>query len=156
MKAMHEANNARIQAITESQISFTSVYDTSLAMFRGHIEYRALMLAYVELVDRHPGGPEDHVSLVSVEGRDDDIEDLLSGLGAEDLGRGALDRPRRPRRPARSRRPVLRRSLDRPLMNFLALPFDLLAWCLRRSGLITLYASRNEGTSPHVDSTREA
>jgi len=36
----------------------------------------------------------------------------------------------------------LRRSLDRPLPNVAALPFDLLGWCLRRSGLITAYATR--------------
>ncbi len=36
----------------------------------------------------------------------------------------------------------LERSLDRPLPNLLSLPFDLLAWCVRRSGLITAYARR--------------
>ena len=36
----------------------------------------------------------------------------------------------------------LRHSLDRVLPNILALPFDLLAWALRRSGLMTAYAKR--------------
>lgn len=36
----------------------------------------------------------------------------------------------------------LARSLDWWLPNLLALPFDLLAWALRRSGLFTVYAQR--------------
>jgi 2-polyprenyl-3-methyl-5-hydroxy-6-metoxy-1,4-benzoquinol methylase len=34
----------------------------------------------------------------------------------------------------------LRHSLDRPLPNLLSVPFDLLSWCSRRSGLITARA----------------
>jgi len=37
----------------------------------------------------------------------------------------------------------LQRSLDWMLPNLLALPFDLVAWSLRRSGLITAYATRS-------------
>jgi SAM-dependent methyltransferase len=41
----------------------------------------------------------------------------------------------------------LARSLDRPLPNLLALPFDALAWALRRSGLITAYATRGDAAA---------
>lgn len=37
----------------------------------------------------------------------------------------------------------LSKSLDWWLPNGLALPFDLLAWCFRRSGLMTAYATRS-------------
>jgi len=35
------------------------------------------------------------------------------------------------------------RPLDWRLPNLLSIPFDLLAWSLRRSGLITAYADRS-------------
>jgi SAM-dependent methyltransferase len=41
-----------------------------------------------------------------------------------------------------------RASFDRGALNLLALPFDALAWALRRSGLITAYARRAARPSP--------